>query len=124
LGSEEEMLRKILLLFAVLILLFAAFIWFIYSRDIGAARERVATGSKVIKTPCGMTEYADVGPALAAPAILAIHGAGGGFDQSLDLAWDCVLPYRTFHWGGGDRLSLFVRQCPGTGLARWHPRYL
>jgi pimeloyl-ACP methyl ester carboxylesterase len=82
------MLRKILLLFAVLILLFAAFVWFTYSRDIRAARELVATGSKIARTPCGMIEYADVGPVQAAPAILAIHGAGGGFDQSLDLARD------------------------------------
>ena len=82
------MLRKILLLFAVLFLLFAAFIWFTYSRDISAARERVATGSKVINTPCGAIEYADIGPTSNAPAILAIHGAGGGFDQSLDLARD------------------------------------
>lgn len=79
------MLRKIVLLFALILVLFTAFVWFNYSRDIRAARARVETRSTIINTPCGMIEYADVG---AGPAILAIHGAGGGFDQSLDLARD------------------------------------
>jgi len=54
-----------------------------YHRDIGRARARTATGSRVISTPCGPIEYAEVG---SGPVILAIHGAGGGFDQGLALA--------------------------------------
>ena len=53
-----------------------------YHRDIDRARARVATGSRVISTPCGPIEYAEVG---SGPAILGIHGAGGGFDQGLAL---------------------------------------
>jgi pimeloyl-ACP methyl ester carboxylesterase len=53
-----------------------------YRRDIGAARARVATGSLVAETRCGSVEYASVGDG---PPILLVHGAGGGFDQALDL---------------------------------------
>jgi pimeloyl-ACP methyl ester carboxylesterase len=83
------MLRKTLLLIAVIVIVLGAAVWYDYWREIGAARDRVESGSKVINTPCGEIEYADTGPESATPgtpAILAIHGAGGGFDQSRDLA--------------------------------------
>jgi alpha-beta hydrolase superfamily lysophospholipase len=53
--------------------------------DLAAARQRIATGSEVAQTPCGPIEYAQVG---AGPAVLLVHGAGGGFDQTLDAAQD------------------------------------
>ena len=53
-----------------------------YSHDIHAARERVASGGRVVQTRCGAIEYAELG---AGPAVLVVHGAGGGFDQGLDL---------------------------------------
>ena len=54
-----------------------------YRRDIDRARARALSGSQVISTPCGAIEYAEVG---SGPAVLGIHGAGGGFDQGLALA--------------------------------------
>lgn len=66
----------------------AAFLSFVagsYRHDLSAARSRVAAGSKVAQTACGPIEYADVG---SGPVVFAIHGAGGGFDQSLDIAAD------------------------------------
>ena len=64
----------------------------VYERDIRAARARVVPGSKLISTACGSIEYADEG---TGPVIFAIHGAGGGFDQSLELARDFLpLGYR------------------------------
>src|ERR671923_138973 len=60
----------------------ATWICYEYRSDIHHARARVATGSQVISTPCGPIEYAELG---SGPAILAIHGAGGGFDQGLVL---------------------------------------
>jgi pimeloyl-ACP methyl ester carboxylesterase len=83
------MLRKILLLIAVIVVILAAAVWYDYSRQIAAARARVEAESKLVNTPCGVIEYADTGPARAnpaTPAIFAIHGAGGGWDQSEDLA--------------------------------------
>lgn len=62
---------------------FGAFVYSEYSRDIRAARARISSGSEVVNTPCGPIEYAEVG---TGPTVLVIHGAGGGFDQGLDLA--------------------------------------
>lgn len=53
-----------------------------YRRDIEAARARVATGSRIAATTRGPIEYALAGDG---PPILMIHGAGGGFDQGLDI---------------------------------------
>jgi 2-hydroxy-6-oxonona-2,4-dienedioate hydrolase len=62
---------------------FGAFAYSEYSRDIRAARARVSSGSNVLYTPCGRIEYAEAGNG---PPVLVIHGAGGGFDQGLELA--------------------------------------
>lgn len=59
---------------------------FLFSRfhvDLRRARERVRSGSQVIQTPCGEIEYAVSGEG---QPVLVIHGAGGGFDQGLDIA--------------------------------------
>jgi 2-hydroxy-6-oxonona-2,4-dienedioate hydrolase len=55
----------------------------LYQRDIQQARDRVASGSRVIQTPCGPIEYAMAG---GGPPVLVVHGAGGGFDQGMDFA--------------------------------------
>jgi pimeloyl-ACP methyl ester carboxylesterase len=54
-----------------------------FRRDLGIARERVAAGSAVVATRCGPIEFAETG---SGPAVLVVHGAGGGFDQGLDFA--------------------------------------
>ena len=54
-----------------------------YRRDIRRARERISTGSRVVDTPGGPIEYATAG---AGRPLLIVHGAGGGFDQSLYLS--------------------------------------
>lgn len=56
-----------------------------YRQDLQAARARIATGSTVAPTACGPIEYAEAG---SGPAVLVVHGAGGGFDQGLDFAGD------------------------------------
>jgi 2-hydroxy-6-oxonona-2,4-dienedioate hydrolase len=52
-----------------------------YRRDLLQALERISTGSQIARTPCGPIEYADAG---AGPAVLLVHGAGGGYDQAID----------------------------------------
>jgi pimeloyl-ACP methyl ester carboxylesterase len=52
-----------------------------YRSDMSQARDRVATGSEVAQTRCGPIEYKTLGEG---PALLFVHGAGGGFDQGLD----------------------------------------
>jgi 2-hydroxy-6-oxonona-2,4-dienedioate hydrolase len=52
-----------------------------FDRDIEAERARVAAGASVLQTACGPIQYAEVGKGVP---ILAIPGAGGGYDQGLD----------------------------------------
>ena len=54
-----------------------------YRRDLGLERMRASLGSELAETPCGPIEFASTG---AGPAVLAVHGAGGGYDQGLDFA--------------------------------------
>ena len=56
------------------------FAYWSFAQDIAHARERIATGSEVVNTRCGPIEYATAGEG---PAVLIVHGAGGGFDQGL-----------------------------------------
>jgi len=60
---------------------------YFYQRDIESARNRVANGSTIAQTPCGPIEYAMAGDG---PPVLVIHGAGGGFDQGMDIGMDLV----------------------------------
>jgi pimeloyl-ACP methyl ester carboxylesterase len=54
-----------------------------YRPNLDRARARISTGSRIVETPCGRIEYAEQG---AGPPVVVVHGAGGGFDQGLDLA--------------------------------------
>lgn len=54
-----------------------------YQHDIHVARERVLAGSQVIETACGPIEYAISGDGFP---VLVMHGAGGGYDQGLEIA--------------------------------------
>jgi pimeloyl-ACP methyl ester carboxylesterase len=58
-------------------------VWFSYRRDIHRARERISVGSRIVDTPCGPIEYGFAGDG---PPVLVVHGAGGGFDQGLEIA--------------------------------------
>jgi pimeloyl-ACP methyl ester carboxylesterase len=53
-----------------------------YRRDIRAARARIDSRSEVVRTRRGPIEYAIAG---RGPPVLVVHGAGGGYDQGLDL---------------------------------------
>jgi pimeloyl-ACP methyl ester carboxylesterase len=54
-----------------------------YARDLERAAQRIATGSEVAQTACGPIEYAVQGEGRP---VLLVHGAGGGFDQGLEIA--------------------------------------
>jgi pimeloyl-ACP methyl ester carboxylesterase len=63
----------------------AAIVFVAYRGEVAEQRARVAAGSELAQTPCGPIEYASSG---AGPAVLLVHGAGGGFDQGLGIARD------------------------------------
>ncbi|MBI3597520.1 MAG: alpha/beta hydrolase [Nitrospirae bacterium] len=73
-------------------------IYYRYQRDIRRSRERVSTGSQIVNTPCGSIEYAVTGEGLP---VLVVHGAGGGYDQGLDIARATI--------GGGFRIIAMSR---------------
>ncbi|HUB32612.1 MAG TPA: alpha/beta hydrolase [Bryobacteraceae bacterium] len=67
------------------LILGAAAVWVVrtyssYRREMAAVRARLAVGSAVLRTGHGAVEYAVEGDG---PAVLALHGAGGGYDQGL-----------------------------------------
>lgn len=68
---------------AILLAALVALAWLAFRRDLGEAHARVASGSLLAATRCGPIEYAQAG---SGPAVLLVHGAGGGFDQVLDVA--------------------------------------
>ncbi len=51
-----------------------------YQRQKHTALDELKAGSQVIDTPLGPIEYDTAGHG---PAVLALHGGGGGYDQSL-----------------------------------------
>lgn len=71
-------------LFAVLAVLStaAACVYAIFARDLTNARARLAGRSETIQTSFGTVEYAVMGEG---DPVLIVHGAGGGFDQGLDM---------------------------------------
>jgi 2-hydroxy-6-oxonona-2,4-dienedioate hydrolase len=64
----------------LLALVVAGSVYVTYQRDIGQARERVASDGIIADTPCGLIEYVVAGEG---PPVLIVHGAGGGYDQAL-----------------------------------------
>lgn len=53
-----------------------------YRPAVHRAYARISSGSRIAPTRCGPIEYAVRGQG---PAVLVVHGAGGGFDQGLEL---------------------------------------
>jgi 2-hydroxy-6-oxonona-2,4-dienedioate hydrolase len=75
--------RTLLAAVAVVSAIGGAAVWWQFTTDIAAARQRIAQGSTLIDTPCGPIEYQAAGEG---PVLLAVHGSGGGFDQGMAFA--------------------------------------
>jgi len=60
----------------------SALAYLAYRKDLEAARKRIRTDRQFIDSPHGSIEFAEAGDG---PAVLFVHGAGGGFDQGLGL---------------------------------------
>jgi 2-hydroxy-6-oxonona-2,4-dienedioate hydrolase len=66
-----------------------ALVWSRFDRDLALAAVRATRGSVVVDTRCGPIEYEQAG---SGPALLMVHGSGGGHDQGMAFAGD--LPRR------------------------------
>jgi len=75
--------RRILFVILAVIMVASAGVYAMFVRDIAGARARLVGRSKTVETSFGTLEYAVLGEG---DPILAIHGAGGGFDQGIDMA--------------------------------------
>jgi 2-hydroxy-6-oxonona-2,4-dienedioate hydrolase len=60
----------------------AASVFTVFRRDMADAHARLVGRSQTVETSFGTMEYAVLGEGMP---MLTIHGAGGGFDQGLDL---------------------------------------
>lgn len=60
-------------------------VWFLsaYARDLSASRRRLDNRSRIAATRCGPVEHAEEGSGMP---LLVVHGAGGGFDQGMEIA--------------------------------------
>ncbi len=80
---ETPRLRyKALIVAVALVAGIGALIYGAYRPHLERARARISTGSQIAATRCGPIEYAEAG---RGPPVLVVHGAGGGFDQGLEL---------------------------------------
>lgn len=91
---EDPRVIKRLLIWLALFLAFAAGLGaFVYARDLHRAYERIRGRSQVVPSPFGDVEYTEGG---SGPAVLVVHGSGGGFDQG-ELLVQALLGDE-FHW--------------------------
>ncbi len=74
----ETSLTQIVRWFVAGLLALAVFATAAFLRDINRARDRVAAAGTVISSPFGDIEFTAHG---SGPAVLVIHGSGGGYDQ-------------------------------------------
>jgi len=81
--ADGKICRTVWNIAGALVVAGVALAYYNYRGDIDAARARLSSGSQIVNTPCGLIEYADVGKGWP---VLVVHGAGGGFDQGLELA--------------------------------------
>src|SRR6266542_2035612 len=80
--ARARVRRAVAIVIGLLVFGLSGLAYLSYRRDIHRARERVSTGSQIVQTPCGPIEYALAGDG---PPVLVVHGAGGGYDQGLEI---------------------------------------
>lgn len=103
---DKHHLRLIGLAFLVLAVVEIGATYLVYARDIRALRARLSE-SEIVKTRQGEVEFARWGEG---PTVLALHGAGGGYDQGALLA--NALGGEGFHWLAASRFGYLRSSLP------------
>src|SRR6266545_2715105 len=80
--ARARVRRAVSILIGLLVVGLSGLAYISYRRDIHQARERISMGGQIVQTPCGPIEYALAGDG---PPVLVVHGAGGGYDQGLEI---------------------------------------
>lgn len=83
--KRSRSLRKVLLVALAVAVGLGALAYSRYRPILEAARARTLEGSRIVSSPCGSIEYAEKGEG---PPVVVVHGAGGGFDQGIELGED------------------------------------
>jgi pimeloyl-ACP methyl ester carboxylesterase len=83
-----------------------------YRRDIKQARERIGAESRIAETRVGPIEYAAAGQG---PPVLVVHGAGGGFDQGMEVG--LPIAQSGFHIVAMSRFGYLRTSLPGDASA-------
>jgi len=78
---------------AAVVIIGAAVIYVVYARDMQAINQRLSNESQVVQTGHGPIEFTSWGDG---PAVLAVHGAGGGYDQGRAMVE--AFGSEGFHW--------------------------
>jgi hypothetical protein len=73
---------RILFVILAVLIIAAAGVYAITARDVTATRAGLVGCSETVETSFGTLEYAVIGEG---EPMLIVHGAGGGFDQGIDL---------------------------------------
>lgn len=94
---------------AFAVLAAAGFAGAFIAADLWLSYRRIGRGSRVVASPLGDLEYRRGG---AGPAVLVIHGSGGGFDQG-ELLAQAVLG-EDFDWIAPSRLGYLRSALPPT----------
>ena len=81
--KKKKAIGLILILLFLLIVVVTMPTYLRFHNEMNIAKERLLAGSKIIQTNHGLIEYADSGEGYP---VLVIHGAGGGYDQSIILS--------------------------------------
>lgn len=76
-------MTRTMLVAATLLILASGLVYVQYRSDLSTARRELLAGSQIASTACGPIEYAVAG---SGPAVLVIHGAGGGYSQASEFS--------------------------------------
>jgi 2-hydroxy-6-oxonona-2,4-dienedioate hydrolase len=104
---EAIMRRRLVLGIAALIVVAVGAVAATFLRDTRRAYDRVLGKGEIITSPYGDMEYSEGG---AGPAVLVIHGGGGGYDQG-EILVETVLG-DDFHWIAPSRFGYLRSRLP------------
>jgi len=100
--------RRILFVILAVLVVATGGVYAFFAHEEACARARLAGRSETIETSFGTLEYAVMGEG---EPVLVVHGAGGGFDQGIDMTG--TLAGRGYHLIAPSRFGYLRSTLPG-----------